>query len=122
MSKKGNGKDTSQNKIKFIYQKTNNYRAYHVDGAYGGINPNGNIYMAIFNERRPIPQIEQYDVKSGKAVLKSSEGKEGIIREVEAGLIFNYSTMVLLRDWMNNKINQFEGQFITKQTQGKKDK
>ncbi len=119
MKKKGKNKGPDPNKLKLIYQKTNNYRVYHTDGIYGGITPNGNVYMAIFNERRPIPQIEEYDVESGKAVLKSSEGKDGIIREVEAGLIFNYPTLILLRDWMNDKIKQFEGKFKPEESKGK---
>ena len=30
--------------IQIHYIKTSSYRTYHVDGAYGGLTPNGNIY------------------------------------------------------------------------------
>ena len=73
--------------VQFHYIKGNQYRALHVDGAFGGITPNGSIHMAVFNERQPIPQVMEHSVKDGVlGELNRTEGKSGIVRELDACL------------------------------------
>ena len=94
--------------LEFHYLKTNNYRTFHVDGAFGGLTPKGDIYMTTFVERAVTPQkvllkLNQ-DGTLGEELRR--EGKEGIIREIEAGLILDIKTAEVIRDWLANKIDE----------------
>lgn len=104
----------SRKSIKFDYIKTNSYRNYHVDGLFGGLTPNGYIHMDLFVERNPIPNWVEQDLQElgipGKEI-KRNITTEGIIRQIECGLIVDIKTAVAIRDWLNNKINDFQSTF-----------
>ncbi len=95
------------NLIKFNYQKTNEYRNHHVDGAYGGLTPKGYISMLFFSERHVLPKIVEKEIDSaGKTINeKIIEAKEGIIREVETGITFDLGTAISLKDWLTKQID-----------------
>lgn len=106
MSKKKDSNGT----IELHYLKTKNYRTYYFDGLYGGITPNGkNIYMDIFLERNSTPQIMKHEVIDGTiGKIISKNGKDGIIREVECGLIMDIETARKLRNWLDAKIDEYD--------------
>jgi len=94
--------------ITFHYIKTSNYRTFHVDGAYGGLCPNGNIYMEFFVERMPTPKKVTHSLNKDATLGPpiSAEGKEGMIREIESGLVMDVITATRLRDWLADKIDK----------------
>ncbi|HEW79058.1 MAG TPA: hypothetical protein ENH34_03705 [Phycisphaerales bacterium] len=96
----------ARQEIELHYLKRNNYRSFHVDGVFGGITPRGNIYMELFLERGPTPKKTIHQVNDdgllGKEV--SREGKTGLIREIEAGLILDLATAEIVNDWLAKKI------------------
>lgn len=96
--------------IQFHYIKTAAYRTFHVDGAYGGLTPNGqNMYMEVFVERNTTPQmiIQELNIDGTlEEPPKKVEGKTGIVREIECGIVFNIGTAVALRDWLNKRIEE----------------
>jgi hypothetical protein len=113
MAEKSSKKKTSVAKkmlssktIDIYYKKTNNYRTYHVDGVFGGVTPRGKFYIELYIDRSPTPQTIRHkideDGKIGDEVNR--EGKEGIIREIEAGLIMDYDVARSIRDWLDAKI------------------
>lgn len=93
--------------IAFHYLKTYNYRTYHVDGIFGGPTPNGNIYMELFVERMPTPREVHHKVNQdgtlGEEIQRA--GKEGLVREIEAGLVFDLATAEQIQKWLSNKID-----------------
>jgi len=93
--------------VDFHYVKTGGYRTYHVDGVFGGMTPKGYIYMELFVERAPTPQIVSQEVNTDGTLGKETarQGKKGLIREVEAGVVVDLKTAELLRDWLTDKIN-----------------
>ena len=95
--------------LDFHYLKTPCYRTYHVDGIFGGIAPNGNLYMELFIERFPTPKVVRCKLTpEGPGEEVSREGKDGVIREVEGGLVMNINTATTLRDWLDGKINEYK--------------
>jgi len=74
-----------KDKINFDYIKSNQFRVIRVDGAHGGIAPNGyTIQMALFSERAPIPKRETYKLEQGKLGERVAvEQRDALIREVE---------------------------------------
>ncbi len=117
MSKKKEAKKTGQASIKdklpsemdVHYIKTNSYRTFHVDGIYGGITPNGKIYAELFIQRSATPKLVKHKVTdSGLGDVISKEGKSGMIREIEAGIIMDMDVAITFRDWLNTKVEQFD--------------
>jgi hypothetical protein len=93
--------------LTFHYLKSNLFRVIHVDGAIGGMTPRGLIHMTIYSERAAIPkkvsQVIHSDGRIGDEIGR--EGLEGVVREMEADLIFRLEDAVSLRDWLDDQIN-----------------
>lgn len=92
--------------ITMNYLKVPSYRSYHVDGAFGGISPNGNIYCEFFIERNVTPQKVVHFLTDVGTLGEEKErvGKEGLVREIESGIVFDINTACLLKDWLEEKI------------------
>jgi hypothetical protein len=77
-------------KIKFHYIKGNFFRVIHVDGAFGGISPTGEIFFSLFSQRPPIPQLTVQQVKEdgelGDEIVSERVTKDGLVRELEIGV------------------------------------
>ena len=98
--------------ITFNYIKTPSYRTFYVDGFYGGLTAKGYLYAEFFLERLVTPQKETYGVKDNRLGAKiASEGKHGVVREIEAGMIMDFSTMLVLQKWLNEKIAEHQSIF-----------
>jgi hypothetical protein len=113
MKKKTTKANNAPSEIVFHYIKTSNYRSYHVDGFYGGLTPKGNLYAELFIERKATPQKEIYKIKANKfgPTPDEKEGKEGFIREIEAGLVMDYQTMLALKKWLDERIIEYQSKF-----------
>ena len=88
------------------YIKTQNYRSFHVDGIFGGITPAGNIYVEPFTERSVTPRKIRHKVANNGALGEEieREGLEGIIRQIECGLVLTLDAAISLRNWLDDKI------------------
>lgn len=104
----------SQSEIDFHYIKTDNYRTFHVDGAFGGPTPNGQIYISLFIERAPIPEIVRHKINADGTISEevSRIGKKGVVRETEAGLIMSLEVAKILQNWLNQKIIEAETKLV----------
>jgi len=92
------------------YLKTSSYRTYYMDGIFGGVTPNAKLYVELFLQRSPTPQTIQYSVEKDGNLGKELRrvGKEGLIREIEAGLVMDIQTAKVFRGWLDDKIKEFE--------------
>ena len=100
-------------KVKFHYLKTSQFSEIHVDGIFGGMAPNGKfIEMGIYAERFPIPVSTIHPISDdgtlGAEETASREGRDGIIRSVEANLIMNIETARMMAAWLKGKIKDLE--------------
>lgn len=96
--------------ITFRYKRLNNYRTYHVDGVFGGLNAKGNLLLELFNEINPLPKfVVQEMTKKGEIgkEIKRDREEPGVIRQIECGLFMDMPTAVALRDWLDSKIKQY---------------
>ncbi|QHD65752.1 hypothetical protein GS397_00815 [Sphingobium yanoikuyae] len=95
-------------KVTFSYIKSNQFRVMHVDGALGGITPQGHLHVALYSERPSIPKVMVHSVEGN--VLgppEAVEGRGGIVREIDADLIMTMQVVEELRDWLNLKLEEF---------------
>jgi len=75
--------------VKFYYEKGKFFKVIHVDGVIGGPTPERAVFVALYNQRSPIPQeIEQALSPDGSLGPElSRKGKDGIFREIEIGIV-----------------------------------
>lgn len=97
-------------KIQFFYLKNALFRTLHVDGVVGGLTPRGLIHLAVYSERPAIPQIITQGITAEGRLGEelSREGKEGIVREIDADLLMSKATAVELRNWLSDRILELD--------------
>lgn len=102
----------SDDKVKFYYEKGNFFRVIHVDGAVGGLTPTLDVFLSIYNQRAPIPQVSVQKIAAsghlGEEVMEDRVQKDGVFREVEVGLVMNLSVAKALQQWLAEKIELAE--------------
>lgn len=88
--------------VKFHYIKGNFFRVIHADGAIGGLTPARNIYVALFSERAAMPQVVELTVRQDGSLGDEVKrvGKEGLVREIEVGVMLNATTAQRLAEWL----------------------
>ena len=91
--------------LTFDYLKSNYFRVIHADGAVGGVTPSGNIQVNFWSQRNPIPQQVVHAMsESGLGVELSRTQRAAIVRELEAGVVFDVTTAISIRDWLSRHI------------------
>ena len=102
--------NTTGSNVRFSYIKSNFFRVLHVDGAIGGVTPQGFIHCALYNERQAIPQITEHELIDNKlgGDATRTEGRVGFVREVEADLIISRNVAGELRDWLTRQIEMLD--------------
>jgi hypothetical protein len=98
--------------IDFHYLKGPDFRSVHIDGAIGGLTTKGFLHIALFAERAVIPQKTTYNITDegtlGDEIVERRESKNGIVRQMEIDLIVNEDTAIVLRNWLDQRIEEFE--------------
>lgn len=102
--------ETQRRRIRFYYIKSQQFRVAHVDGAVGGLTPNGLIHMAVYSERPAIPQSTEHDLPLEGQIgdTLDQEGKQGIVREVDIDLMMSREAATHIRDWLNDRISDLD--------------
>ena len=89
------------------YVKSNYCRVIHADGAWGGLTPYTNIYMALFSEHAPIPRSIKYHVEpTGTLSERGKDAEPGFTREIEVEVILSLEVAKALRDWLDERLKQ----------------
>ncbi len=91
--------------INFFHEKGNFFRVIHVDGAIGGLTPTRDIFMSLYSQRVAIPKVIEHQLSLDGQVggeLKR-EGKNGIFRELEVGIVLTPTTARQIATWLNQQ-------------------
>ena len=105
---------SAEGTIDFHYIKSGVFRTIHVDGAFGGLSPRAShITMTLFNERWPVPTQITHKIDEngslGEELKERRATRKGVVRELEANLVFDIDTAKQLAQWLLEKIQQAEG-------------
>lgn len=102
----------SPDKIRIEYVKSHLFRVVHCDGAIGGTTPRLQLLISFYNERFPIPKVLTFEPTAtgapGREILHERESKEGIIREVEFGIMLDLPAAKNFATWLNERISELE--------------
>lgn len=103
--------NATPDKICFTYIKSSQFRTAPVDGVHGGLTPHGRIQMAIYSERKPIPQQTVHpiiDYELGPELGDERITKEGFVRELEINLLMDPSRARSIAQWLLDKVDEWE--------------
>ncbi len=104
--------DPTSDKLRIEYQKSHSFRVIHADGAYGGTSPRLQLFIAFYSERFPIPKVLTYEASDGGAprqeIVAERESKEGVIREVEVGIMLDINAAKGFATWLNQQVAELE--------------
>lgn len=99
-------------KVRFDYVKSSFFRVVKVDGVHGGITPRGDIHMATFTERRPIPQRVVHNIGDdgtvGDELEEERVERDAIVREVDVDLIMSPKLARSVAQWLSGKVDDLE--------------
>lgn len=99
-------------RITYHYLKSNYFRVIHCDGAHGGITPTGHIQFNLYNERPAIPTKTVHSVTPdgtlGQELRDLRESKDGVVREMEVGVIMTVDAVRALHGWLETKLRDHE--------------
>lgn len=88
------------------YEKSNFFRVIHADGMFGGLSPSGQLHIAIFNQRSPLPKKSNILVApNGVTTETVTDTKTGIFREIEADVAMNLNTALAFHIWLAQNLN-----------------
>lgn len=108
--------------IQFHYIKSPDYREVPCHGILGGATPTGQLWMAIFSERAPIPQTVEFtvpppDPNTGRVVIDETkeaptqvDGRKGFIRHISFSTYMDIETAKRFHSWLGNQLAQQAGQ------------
>lgn len=100
--------------IKFKYKFDKKYNPKYVNGAHGGINPNGEIIINFYLERTAIPNSQTFEVIGDtinrEKIIQNEplDYNSSLIRMVQNGVIMNYQTAKEIHRWLGQHIEQLE--------------
>ncbi|RYE56055.1 MAG: hypothetical protein EOP48_08840 [Sphingobacteriales bacterium] len=101
-----NGKITVHNKI------SPHYKEVHVDGAFGGITPRGQISLSFYAERNPIPKSTDFEITEagtvGDKITDSVDSLAGVLRQFEVGIYMDLNSAKSLVDFLSAKVYELE--------------
>lgn len=98
-------------KIKYIFSK--DYNPLYINGAQGGINPQGELIINFYLERTPIPNSQTFSIDENRIPSKEIECepkdlRSSLVRVIENGVVMNYATAKELHSWLGQHLASFE--------------
>jgi hypothetical protein len=92
--------------VKFHYIKSNSFRVVHVDGSLGGITPSREIFVSLYSERGALPKMIEWSVSADGSLGEeiSREGKDGIVREMDVGLVMTPEIAESLAEFLQYQV------------------
>lgn len=101
------------NELKIKYKFDDNYNPTYVNGALGGINPQGDIVVNFYLERGPLPNSTTYQLTEsnqlGDIIDNSPKDiQNSLIRFIECGIILNLNSAKQINKWIEEQIRILE--------------
>lgn len=107
-----NKTEKAPSKVKFIYNKPEDYRTYYANGAFGAITPRGDYEFNFFFEHKDLPEKEVMNIEGDQ--LKPEEQKNlaeiTVIRDFKVGMIMTIEQAEELGKWLLSTIENYKKQ------------
>ena len=96
-------------RISISFEKSPQHFSAPVNGAWGGLTPDGQeVVAALYQERGTIPDIIEVEVEEGLADLSQGEriSRGDILREVQATFVMSPEAAQRIGEWLLEKSQQ----------------
>ena len=95
--------ETKPATVTFNFEKVLGYATHHADGVLGGLTPTGDIFFSFYVERPVIPKLVEHEFNADGSLgrIVKFEGRDGIFREIQTGVIMSKAAAEVLRDRLN---------------------
>lgn len=109
--KGGNGQPTQE--VVLDYIKGQYFRVVHADGMIGGPTPQGNLHIAFYSERPPIPKRMVQPV-SATGVLGNPIPEKTVVRdctavrELDVDVIMTFQVAEQFHQWLGQRIDELK--------------
>ena len=100
-------------RVNFDYIKSQHFRVIHMDGAIGGLTPNGHIHMSLYSERPAIPRRIVHSLEGnrlGDEIQSERITRDAIVREMDVDVQMTINAAIALRDWLDRQIQEHDRQ------------
>jgi hypothetical protein len=97
-------------KITFDFIKSSGFRVIHVNGIFGGMSPRGELQIALYSERWPIPTkvVHELTDTGAQGTELKRDVRDAVLREVEVQAMMSLDTAKHLQKWLETKIKEME--------------
>jgi hypothetical protein len=92
--------------IKIAFRKAPDYRMIPVTGAWGGVNPQGEIVFDLFVEKLEVPDSVQIKIEPGHPPMEISRQGQIHVRESQIGVVVRPDIARSLGEWLIQKANE----------------
>jgi hypothetical protein len=114
MSEEKDQTGTVISEVAFRYTKSSLCRVIHMDGAWGGVTPQGHVQMGLYSEKHEVPESHTYDVVGKDSSSKSGVLRQkaiadrGLVREIEVEVIMSTEVARALMRWLEERLAMVE--------------
>jgi hypothetical protein len=91
--------------IKIEFKKATDYRIIPVSGAWGGVNPQGEIMVDLFVEKLEIESV-RLRVESGRPPVKIAREGQIQVRESQVGILVSAGIARSIGEWLIQKAQE----------------
>ena len=100
--------DSRPSQIRYKFVRSPSYRDIHIDGIWGRSHPGGYIQMAVFKDKSHLPNMVEYEIQEDGRLGKETgrDVPDSITREIEVDIAMNINVAILMRDWLNERIEE----------------
>ena len=92
--------------LKLVHKKSGFFRTIHADGAWGGLNTAGVIFLTFYAEHSAIPSSVSYPMDKDGNVTNDMlyEGEDVLDREMEVNIALTIPAALQVRQTLDNFI------------------
>jgi hypothetical protein len=110
-SKGSNGQPAKE--VVFDYIKGEYFRVIHADGMIGGSTPQGNLHVAFFSERPPIPKRTVQTVNAlgalGDQIPEKTVVRDcTVVREMDVDVIMSFQVAEQFYKWLEQRLDEMK--------------
>ena len=109
LPKGGNGQPTQE--VVLDYIKGQFFRVVHADGIIGGSTPQGQLHIAFYSERPPIPKRTVHQVSAGGALGSPNSRKNGRARLHRHSQTGSFQVAEQFYLWLGQRLDEMKKVF-----------
>lgn len=92
--------------VKIAFRKGPDYKIIAVTGAWGGVNPQGEIVFDLFVEKLELPESIRLKIEPGRPPEEIAREGQVHVRESQVGVVVRPDIARSLGEWLIQKANE----------------